>query len=111
MRRLLPLLLLLTTLGAVPGSADAVSAGDPSVTIATYSGATDATTTIQVRLLLVRPDGADSVQVTNGDGTTQTYAVADSLDWQLVPPASNAAAEIRTVTVTFTGPTIAAVVR
>ena len=111
MRRLLPLLLLLTTLGAVPGPADALSAGDPSVSIATYSGATDATTSIQVRLLLVWPEGADSVQVTNGDGTTQTYAVADSLDWQLVPPASDAAAEIRTVTVTFTGPSIAGVVR
>jgi hypothetical protein len=110
-RHLLPLVLLLTTLGAAPGPADALSVGDPSVTIATYSGATDATTSIQVRLLLVRPEGADSVQVTNGDGITQTYAVADSLDWQLVPPASSAAAEIRTVTVTFTGPSIAGVVR
>ena len=104
MRRLVPLLLLLTTLGAAPGRADALSVGDPSVTIATYSGATDATTSIQVRLLLLRPEGADTVQVTNGDGITQTYAVADSLDWQLVPPASKSAAETRTVTVTFTGP-------
>src|SRR4029079_15306554 len=103
-RRLLPLLLLLTALGAVPGPAVALPPGEPSVTIATYSGATDATTSIQVQLLLVWPSGADHVSVTNGDGTSQTSSVVDSLGWQLVSPTPGTAAETRTVTVTYTGP-------
>jgi hypothetical protein len=108
-RRLLPLLLLLTALGAVPGPAVALPAGEPSVTIATYAGATDATTSIQVQLLLVWPSGADHVSVTNGDGTSQSSSVVDSLGWQLVSPTPGTAAETRTVTVTYTGPGVAVV--
>ena len=112
MRRLLALALLFAAFGTVPpGPAAALPPGDPSVTIATYASAMDTTTTIQVRLLLVWPAGADQVAVTNGDGTSQTYAVADSLDWQLTPPTPKTPAETRTVTVTFTGPSVASVVR
>ena len=93
----------------MPGPADARSVGDPSVTIATYSGATDATASIQVQLLLVWPAGADQVTVTNGDGSSQTYAVADTVGWQLVPSHPQTPAQIRTVTVTYSGPGVAGV--
>ena len=110
MRRLLPLVLLLAAPGAPAGPAAALPPGEPSLTITTYAGGVDTTTSIQVRLLLVWPAGADQVVVTNGDGAAQTFPVADSLDWQLVPVAANAPAETKTVTVTFTGSGIASVV-
>jgi hypothetical protein len=109
-RRLLPLALLLVALGGPTGPAAALPPGEPSLTITTYAGGVDATTSIQVRLLLVWPAGADQVVVTNGDGASQTFPVADSLDWQLVPVAPDRPAETKTVTATYTGPGLASVV-
>ncbi len=116
MRRFIGMLAALVVLGplttAVPAVvaaaevAPAAAPGAPAVTVQTYGGGTVTTTSIQVQLLLSWPAGADQAAVTNGDGTTQTFAVADVLDWQLLSP-TKAPADTRTVTVTYTGPGLA----
>jgi hypothetical protein len=93
-------------LAAVPADA-ALPPGDASVAIQSYSGSIDTTTSIAVQLLLVWPDGADQVAVTNGDGVVQTFPVADALSWQLTPLAPTSPGDARTVTVTYSGPGIA----
>jgi hypothetical protein len=111
-RRLPPLVAGLLVLAfSAPGPVAALPTGDASVTVQSYTGNVDTTTSIAVQLLLVWPEGADHVVVTNGDGNAQTFAVADALGWQLVPLASTSPGENRTVTVTYTGPGIASVTR
>jgi hypothetical protein len=102
--------LLLTCSAQAP--VGALPPGDPaSVSVQSYAGNPDTTTSIAVQLLLVWPDGADQVAVTNGDGVLQTFPVADSLSWQLASISSTSPGENRTVTVTYSGPAIAAVTR
>lgn len=90
--------------------ATGLPAGEPaSVTIQSYAGNQVTSNDIEVQLLLTWPAGADHVQVGNGDGSTQTLAVADVVSWQLVPLPSTSAGATRTVTVTFTGADLAPV--
>jgi len=109
-RRLGFLALLLATTSVATSALTAVPAssapGAASVTVQNLAGGVDTTSDISVRLVLTWPAGADQVTVGNGDGTTQTYAVADVLGWQLTPVSTGQPAETKTVTVTYTGPGI-----
>jgi hypothetical protein len=108
MRRLLGLLTAaLVSLPAAPSSG-ALPVGEPAVTVVGLDGNSEATTGIVVQLQLVWPAGAEQVTVGNGDGGGQTLPVSDIVSWQLVPLADNEPAATRTVTVTYTGPSIPA---
>jgi hypothetical protein len=105
---LLPLLVTALAASPLPAPASAVP-GAPSVTVQSLTGNPETTTSIAVHLLLTWPAGAEQVTVTNGDGAFATYAVVDSLDWQLTPVPAKTAAQIKTVTTTYTGTAIASV--
>jgi hypothetical protein len=107
MRRFLGPLLLLALTPTAP--AVSLPAGEPSVTVVSLSGNQSTTTDIAVQLVLVWPSGAEQATVDNGPGTaSQTLLVADVVSWQLVPLGELEPGATRTVTVTFTGPSIAA---
>jgi hypothetical protein len=105
-RRLGSLALLLATTSVAPALPASSAPGEASVTVQNLAGGVDTTSDISVRLVLTWPAGADQVAVGNGDGTSQAYAVADVLDWQLTPVSTGQPAETKTVTVTYTGPGI-----
>ena len=98
---------------APPAAAQVIGlpVGEPSVTVLGLDGNTETTSSLVVQLVLVWPAGADQVTVSNGDGSSQTMTVSDVVSWQLVPLAGEEPAATRTVTATFTGPSITATTR
>jgi len=117
MPRLVGLLALLLTAPALYTAPSATAqeasraVGEPSVTVVGLDGNAATTTSIVVQLQLVWPEGAEQVTVGNEDGGSQTLTVSDIVTWQLVPLAVGQPAATRTVSVTFTGPSIPATTR
>ncbi len=102
--------LALAASAAVVPTAAGQAPGVPALTVQSFGGNNTTTASIQVQLLLTWPDGADHVVVTNGDGQSQTYPVSDVVTWQLLAPTPQSAGDTRTVTVTYSGPSVTATV-